>query len=60
MGLDSTERAFGVFCLMSRALFTRLASTESGKINFKTVSYDIIHTFKKKFTTVFSVFSFQQ
>ena len=41
----------------SRALFTGLVSMESGKINFKTRSHGIIHTFKNYFTTVFLVFN---
>ena len=34
-----------------------LASTEFGKINFKTGSHDTIHIFKNYFATVFSVFN---
>ena len=41
----------------SRALFTGLASMESGKINFKTRSYGTIYTFKNYFTTIFLVFN---
>ena len=41
------------------ALFRRLANNFFSKNNFKIRSYDIIHTFKNYFTTMFSVFSFQ-
>ena len=41
----------------SCTLFTEPASTEFGKIDFKTGSHSTIHTFKNYFATVFSVFS---
>ena len=41
-------------------LFMGPASTEKRKSNFKTESHNTIHIFKNYFTTVFSVFSFQQ
>ena len=41
----------------SRALFMESATTEFGKINFKTGFYSTIHIFKNYFATVFSVFN---
>ena len=47
------------FLVKSRVLFTRPASMEKCKSNFKTGSHSTIHTFKNYFATMFSVFSFQ-
>ena len=45
------------FLCGSRALFLGSACTDFSKFFFKTESYDIIHTFKNYFVTVFSVFN---
>ena len=56
--MERFSNAAAFFC-ESRALFKRPASMDFSKINFKTKSHDIIHTFKNYFTIVFSIFSFQ-
>ena len=62
MGLDCTEKekkknlCLCFFC-GPRALFTRSVNTDFSKFFFKTRSHITIHTFKKNFITIFSVFS---
>ena len=56
--MEHFSSAVAFFC-GSRALFTRPASMDFSKINFKTKSHDTIHTFKNYFATIFSIFSFQ-
>ena len=54
--MERFSSAATFFC-GSRALFTRPASMDFSKINFKTKSHDTIHTFKNYFVTIFSIFS---
>ena len=62
MSLDSVFPRRCVFAFHFygfHALFSGVASTKSGKINFKIGFYGTIHIFKNYLVIVLSIFSFQ-
>ena len=58
LGLDSSILCISIFLVGFRVLFTRLASTEKYKSNYKIGFHNTIHTFKNYFAIIFLVFNF--
>ena len=58
LGLDSSRLCIFIFLVGFRVLFTRLASIEKYKSNFKIGYHNTIHTFKNYFTIIFLALNF--